>query len=246
MTKRLILLTALISIALVGCNNDKETSSTAENSIESSVPVETTTTEPTVESKSTPEPTVESTSTIEPTLSTNTSTTSGSSMGQMSAPDIQSDDFVVEAFGPQTMYVIDSVTPMEGPSESDFHDMGYLWKNEAVSVIGVVKSYKGEECLWYRLNTGEFVRSECLTTEKPANASDIVGGEETSPISNEGTPTTNQDNQEFPPLDLDDILGGTPSTNNNTSTTDDGRPFAQHNPDWVGGGDAPSTHVWSN
>ena len=65
MTKRLILLTALISITLVGCNNDKETGSTIENSIESSVPVETATPEPTVESTATP--TVEPTSTIEPT-----------------------------------------------------------------------------------------------------------------------------------------------------------------------------------
>ena len=239
--KTLFLLSLLtISVTLLsGCNSA--------NSVENSETIETTA----IESETTEEPvttTQESditatTETAEPQTETTIDiNNSGSSMGQMSAPEIQSNDFVVEPFGPQTMYVIESVSGKEGPNESDFKEIAYLWKNESVSVIGVVKSYKGEECLWYRLNTGEFISSEYLTTEKPANASDVVGGEETSPISNEGTPTTNQDNQELPDINLDDIAG-TPSNNSGQTTTADGRPFYQSHQD---GGDAPSTHVWSN
>lgn len=63
MKKRLILLIALLSIALVGCGGNKDTNAT----VETSVPVETATPAPTVEPTATPTPEPTATPTPEPT-----------------------------------------------------------------------------------------------------------------------------------------------------------------------------------
>lgn len=66
MKKRLILLTALLSIALVGCGDNKDTNAT----VETSVPVETATPAPTVEPTATPTPEPTATPTPEPSTET--------------------------------------------------------------------------------------------------------------------------------------------------------------------------------
>lgn len=65
MKKRVLILSALLTLSLVGCGSAKETNAPIDNSVEVSAPVETATPEPTVEL--TPAPTVEPTATPEPT-----------------------------------------------------------------------------------------------------------------------------------------------------------------------------------
>lgn len=74
-------------------------------------------------------------------------------------------DYVVEEQEEQVMYAIDVVNKRQGPNAKDFAEVGTLHVNEEVTVNGIVKTYKEETCLWYRLSTGEFVNGAYLSFE---------------------------------------------------------------------------------
>lgn len=159
-------------------------------------------------------------------------TVASGSMGEMAPPEVQSEDFLIEDMEPTTMYVIDSVMAKEGPHESDFEDSNYLWKDEVISVIGVVKSYKGEACTWYRLNTGEFISSDFLSTEQPAAEQPTTQTQPTQPQTKEESPLSGMTDQEIQDI-FNEVAGS--SEPNTGSTTADGRPKAEgvHDDDGV-------------
>lgn len=167
------------------------------------------------------------------------STSVSGSMTEAETPTIESDDFIVEEMD-ATMYAVDTVSLREGPSETDFKENTMILKGEAVAVIGKVTAYKGVECLWYQLNTGEFVSSEYLTDTQPV--------EETTESTNIDTTTESESPlADFTDEELQNIfneaVGGSPN-NETKTTTEDGRPFATGNPDWVGGGEATTDYDW--
>lgn len=77
----------------------------------------------------------------------------------------QAPAYEVEALN-KTMYATSSVNLRKGPS-TDYSKVGSLSYAEKVKVIGVVRSYKGEPCLWYQLSSGEFVSGNYLSDNKP-------------------------------------------------------------------------------
>lgn len=215
MKRRIVTLLLVLSIATISIT-------ACGNKIESTAPTETEeetgeTTEKTTEA----EPTE-----TDPSITTNntetTHSTSGSSMTEMTAPEIQSEDYLIEEMDPTTMYVIDSVMAKEGPNESDFEDSCYLWKDEAVSVIGVVNSYKGETCTWYRLNTGQFISSEYLSTKQPTAKQPTTPTQPTQSQTQGESPLSDMTDQE-----IQDALNAAMSGNDSNTglTTPDGRPF---------------------
>jgi len=172
MKNKIVVMSLLISTAVMisACGGKVEdvnssassaTSGSLENTVEVVATAEPTAT-PTVEPTATPVPTTELT--IVP--SDNSSSSGGGSMTELNAPDIESDDFVVEDMEATTMYMKNDYMAKEGPNAEEFSDSCYLFKGDAVSIVGVVNSYKGEECVWYRANTGEFISAEFITTEK--------------------------------------------------------------------------------
>ena len=74
-------------------------------------------------------------------------------------------DYVVEEHAEQVMYATDVVNKRQGPNAKDYAEVGTLHVNEEVTVNGIVKTYKEETCLWYRLSTGEFVNGAYLSFE---------------------------------------------------------------------------------
>lgn len=164
------------------------------------------------------------------------SNTNGGSMGQLEAPDVISKDFVVEDMVPTTMYLTEAIYSKEGPSAEEFSDSCYLFKGDAVSVVGVVNSYKGKECLWYRANTGEFIPAEYLSTEH-------VSAE---------TPTTSTkpvvEQSSLGGMSDEDIQAALDAATSGNENSGGGAFFFEDNPDWDGGGNAPdgTGAVWSN
>ena len=184
------------------------------------------------------------------------------SMGQYTGEEIQSEDFIVEDMDATTMYVIATTDLMSGPDMEDFENLGAIWETESVSVVGVVNSYKGEVCKWYRISTGEFINSECVSSEAPVieeveptpevtPAPEVQQPEVQEPAVQEPVvtpePQPEQQPETTPEPDLGDLLDmisgdgnySGDNTGNTESTTADGRPFYTGNPDWQGGGAAP-------
>lgn len=107
--------------------------------------------------------------------------------------------YIVEEQAEQVMYATDVVNKRQGPNAKDFAEVGTLHVNEEVTVNGIVKTYKEETCLWYRLSTGEFVNGAYLSfepvviKEKPApvepQVTDPTPENSTTPINpNTGAP----------------------------------------------------------
>lgn len=107
MKKRLILLTALLSIALVGCGDNKDTNAT----VETSVPVETATPAPTVEPTATPTPEPTATPTPEPSTETEISKSEINDNDTQVAEGTVDEDNVDETPAP-------TETPVETPAET--------------------------------------------------------------------------------------------------------------------------------
>ena len=108
MKKRLILLlTALLSIALVGCGGNKDTNAT----VETSVPVETATPAPTVEPTATPTPEPTATPTPEPSTETEISKSEINDNDTQVAEGTVDEDNVDETPAP-------TETPVETPAET--------------------------------------------------------------------------------------------------------------------------------
>lgn len=96
-------------------------------------------------------------------------------------------DYVVEDIEACQLYAISAVNIRKGPDASDFDKVGSLKLNQRVTVTGIVKEYKGEPVLWYRLegskgNTG-FVSGAYLAetqvvveTETGGNSGGGTGG----------------------------------------------------------------------
>ncbi|MBO5387902.1 MAG: SH3 domain-containing protein [Lachnospiraceae bacterium] len=64
---------------------------------------------------------------------------------------VEAADFVVEDIEPCQLYAVQTVNMRKGPDANDFDKVGSLKLNEKVTVVGIVKSYKGEPVLWYKL-----------------------------------------------------------------------------------------------
>lgn len=77
-------------------------------------------------------------------------------------------DFEVQELEPTTLYAIQNVNLRQGPSADDFAKIGSLSPRQQVTVIGIVKEYKGETVLWYLLDSGEYVSGAYLVEKLPA------------------------------------------------------------------------------
>lgn len=80
-------------------------------------------------------------------------------------------DFVVEEITPTQLYSTVAVNVRSGPDAQDFEKIGALKAEQRVTVVGVVKQYKEETVLWYKLegskgNTG-FVSGAYLVEKLP-------------------------------------------------------------------------------
>lgn len=64
---------------------------------------------------------------------------------------IETVDFVVEDIIPCQLYAISAVNVRQGPDANEFDKISSLKQNQRVTVTGIVKQYKDETCLWYRL-----------------------------------------------------------------------------------------------
>lgn len=102
-------------------------------------------------------------------------------------------DFEIESLSPTTLYAIQNVNLRQGPDSKDFAKTGSLSSREQVTVTGVVKQYKGNDTLWYQLESGEFVAGSYLVETLPPqqttppstdNKSEISENTQTNPQSN--------------------------------------------------------------
>ena len=76
-------------------------------------------------------------------------------------------EYEVLEINPEDMYASQNVNLRNGPNAEDFDKIGGLSYGDKVTVVGLVKSYKDETCLWYELSTGEFVSGAYLLKELP-------------------------------------------------------------------------------
>ena len=76
-------------------------------------------------------------------------------------------EFEILEITPEDMYASQNVNLRNGPNAEDFDKIGGLSYGDKVTVVGLVKQYKDETCLWYELSTGEFVSGAYLLKELP-------------------------------------------------------------------------------
>lgn len=76
-------------------------------------------------------------------------------------------EYEVLEINPEDMYASQNVNLRNGPNAQDFDKIGGLSYGDKVTVVGIVKQYKDETCLWYELSTGEFVSGAYLLKELP-------------------------------------------------------------------------------
>lgn len=98
--------------------------------------------------------------------------------------------FTVEDYEEVKMYAMEATELRNGPS-IEYMELEKLSLNDEVVINGLVKSYKGEECLWYRLITGEFINASCVS-EKPIVVIETANKEPENkePENKEPEPTT--------------------------------------------------------
>lgn len=75
--------------------------------------------------------------------------------------------YTVETLTPVKMYVTEVVNLRQGPHASDFGKVGSLKAGDSVTVVGIVKTYKGSTTLWYQLDNGNFVSGAYLVDKLP-------------------------------------------------------------------------------
>lgn len=86
---------------------------------------------------------------------------------ETTAPAEEKVQFTVEELTPVKMYATEAVNLRQGPSSSDFGKVGSLNKGDCVTVVGIVKTYKGATTLWYKLDNGQFVSGAYLSDKQP-------------------------------------------------------------------------------
>ncbi len=70
-------------------------------------------------------------------------------------------DFVVEEITPTQLYALQAVNVRSGPDAQDFEKIGGLKEGQRVTVVGVVKQYKEETVLWYKLEGSKGNQGYC-------------------------------------------------------------------------------------
>lgn len=138
------------------------------------------------------------------------------------------EDYTIEEMD-AVMYGLETVPTFAGPSKEDFAEYAYIWKGEAVTVTGIIKSYKGEDGLWYQLSTGGFVSAEYLTTEQP-EVNELING-------NQSTETTEQGENPLADMSDEDIQSALEEAMNGSSNSYN----SNDRSDWVDNGDGTFT-----
>lgn len=86
---------------------------------------------------------------------------------ETTAPIQEENQYTVEEIKPIKMYVFEAVNIRKGPHSSDFDKVGSLNEGTYVTVVGIVKTYKGATTLWYQLDNGNFVSGAYLSDKMP-------------------------------------------------------------------------------
>lgn len=77
--------------------------------------------------------------------------------------------FTVDEIKPKTLYAKRALNIRKGPSVKDYKKVGVIKANQKVTVVGVVKVYKGETVLWYKLKDNKgYVHGGYLTDRDPS------------------------------------------------------------------------------
>ena len=105
-------------------------------------------------------------------------------------------DFVVEEITPTQLYALQAVNVRSGPDAQDFDKISGLKEGQRVTVVGVVKQYKDETVLWYKLegskgNTG-FVSGAYLAEKMPEKVVETPQASEPSQPSQPSQPAPSQ------------------------------------------------------
>lgn len=98
-------------------------------------------------------------------------------------------EYEVIETAPEDMYAVQDVNLRNGPDAEDFDKIGSLAYGDKVTVVGIVKLYNNETCLWYKLSTGEFASGAYLLKELPQQKVEATP----TPTPEQQTPSQNQE-----------------------------------------------------